>query len=74
MNSKNKVSSQFGKTTGLTFGQFLVGLLDQQVHKHRSDAFLIDKLVKEFPQKKDVDYPRYFNMYRNIYNRGEWPC
>jgi len=71
---KHKIAPGYGITTGLTFGQFIVRLFDDQVNKHRDDYRLIRKIKAEFPLKADVEYERYMNMYRNIYNRGEWPC
>jgi hypothetical protein len=67
-------SPTYGITTRLTVGQFVCRLFDEQVTKRRSDERLIYLIRKEFPGREGIDYERYISMYRNIYNRGEWPC
>lgn len=65
--------NRYGKTTGLSRGQFIVAIFDRQFQEKRSDEDIVEIIRAEFPCS-DADYPRYIRMYRNKYNRGEFPC
>lgn len=71
---KFRIAPAYGVTTRLTLGQYICQIFDDQINKHRCDDKIAKMLRKEFPLKADVEYERYLNMYRNLYNRGEWPC
>ena len=63
----------YGVTTGLTRGQFITAVFDNQMVAKLSDTELVSTLRAEFPQSR-AKYESYISMYRNKYNRGGFPC
>lgn len=64
----------YGLKTGLTRGQFVVALFEDQLLSKSSDEELAETLRKEF-RNSGVAYENYMiRLYRNKYNRGEHAC
>lgn len=63
--------AKFGKTTGLTMGQFFCKLMGEQRQEKLSDDDLAKAMSVEFPKGSDK-YRYHIRMYRSMYNRGKW--
>jgi len=64
---------RYGITTGLSRGQFVVTLFKNQMNAKLTDEELVGVIRREFPEV-DANYKRNISMYRNRFNRGEYPC
>jgi len=66
-----KAGIAYGRTTGLTRGQYICAVFSAQATERFTDSEICEIMADEFPEYRQKYTPQLVSFYRNRYNRGE---